>query len=156
MRIVTLLLESPRLYELETVDVADVPTIELLDGETYKPSETLSSGQRTIAFVAMLLLDPRGPLVIDQPEDNLANPYLAQHLCGLLAEAQQATQLVFVTHNGNIPILGRVQRVFEFKGDGTRGWVAATGAPKAVAEPMENNFEGGREAFVARKDFYGA
>jgi hypothetical protein len=155
MRLASTLLESPRVYRLETVDVADVPTISLLHGETYKPSHELSSGQRTVAFVSILLLDKRGPLVVDQPEDNVANRYLAEYLCGVFADVQKDVQLVFVTHNGNIPILGQAERVFEMQADGQRGWIASEGPAKAVLGPMENNFEGGRGAFVQRKDFYG-
>jgi hypothetical protein len=155
IRLVATLLESPRLYELETVDVPHVPTVSLVHGERLKPSDTLSSGQKTLAFFSILLLDRRGPLVIDQPEDNVANRPLAEQMCALLASAQEDMQLLFVTHNGNIPILGRVDRVFELEADGRRGWVAAEGEAREVLVPMENNFEGGRAAFVARKDFYG-
>ena len=154
MRLAGVLAEDGRIYELESVEVEDVPVIRLRHGETYKESEKLSSGQRTIAFVSILLLDKRGPLIADQPEDNLANRYLAQHLCVALAESQDE-QFIFVTHNGNIPILGRAQKVFELQADGERAWVSAHGESKTVQEPMENNFEGGREAFVVRKEFYG-
>ncbi|HEY2509311.1 MAG TPA: hypothetical protein VGI39_00520 [Polyangiaceae bacterium] len=155
MRLVSVLLEHPRRYELETGDLPDVPVIKLLHGETYKPSSELSSGQRTVAFASILLLDKRGPLIADQPEDNVANRYLADYLCGVFAEVQEDAQLLFVTHNGNIPILGCMDRVFEFDSDGKHGWVAAEGDTRAVQEPMENNFEGGRRAFVKRKAFYG-
>jgi hypothetical protein len=39
--------------------------------------------------------------------------------------------------------------------DGARGRVAAAGEASEVLTPMENNFEGGRGAFVARRDFSG-
>jgi len=154
MRLVTTLLDNPRVYELETVDVPHVPVVALVHGGEPKPSETLSSGQRKVAFFSLLTLDRSGPLVVDQPEDDLANPYLAKHLCPMFAEAQDM-QFVFVTHDGNIPILGRAERLFALESDGKRAWVGAQGEPGAVREPMEDNFEGGRGAFVARKDFYG-
>jgi hypothetical protein len=155
MRLATVLLESPNVYRLDTVDLPDLPTISLRDGKEWKPSDQLSSGQRIVLFAELLLLDNRGPLVMDQPEDNVANPYLAQHLCRVFAEAQNEAQLIFVTHNGNVPILGRFERVFEMAADGARGRVAAAGEASEVLTPMENNFEGGRGAFVARRDFYG-
>jgi hypothetical protein len=155
IRLLTVLLESPHVYRLETVDLPDIPMISLLHGKEPKPSEQLSSGQRIALFAELLLLDSRGPLVMDQPEDNVANPYLAQHLCRVFAEAQEEAQLIFVTHNGNVPILGKFERVFEMEADGQRGRVAAKGDAREVLTPMENNFEGGRQAFVARRDFYG-
>jgi hypothetical protein len=154
MRLASVLLESPNVYRLDTVDLPDLPTISLLDG-TMKPSEELSSGQRIVLFAELLLLDNAGPLIMDQPEDNVANPYLAQHMCRVFAEVQKVAQLIFVTHNGNVPILGGFDRVFEMEADGARGRIAAQGPARELATPMENNFEGGRGAFVARRDFYG-
>ncbi len=143
MRLASVLLEAPNVYHLDTVDLPDLPTISLKDGTEWKPSQELSSGQRIVLFTELLLLDNRGPLVMDQPEDNVANPYLAQHLCRVFAEAQKDAQLLFVTHIGNVPILGRFERVFEMAADGAHGRVAAAGEASEVLTPMENNFEGG-------------
>jgi hypothetical protein len=41
-----------------------------------------------------------------------------------------------------------------FSPDGRCGLVRVAGAPKQLMVPMENHLEGGREAFVTRKDFY--
>ena len=39
--------------------------------------QSLSAGQRCVAVFPLLLRNSRGPLVIDQPEDNLDNRYIA-------------------------------------------------------------------------------
>ncbi len=57
--------------------------------------------------------------------------------CVALAESQEDEQFI------------------ELQADGQRAWVSAHGESKTVQEPMENNFEGGREAFALRKEFYG-
>jgi hypothetical protein len=136
------------------VDVPHIPIVSLLVGDKPKASETLSSSNRKLAFLSIILL-LRSVLIIDQPEDDVPNRRLAGSLCAMLADVQDEMQFVFVSHNGNIPILGRVRRLFEMESDGTRGWLAAQGEPAAVREQMELNFEGGRTAFVARRDFYG-
>src|SRR5205823_3357747 len=56
------------LGRIETVEVEDVPSIELLDG-TYKASRRLSAGQRCTTILPVLLLEGDRPLLIDQPED---------------------------------------------------------------------------------------
>ena len=155
MRLITELLDNERVYRLETVDMPHIPVVWLFHGKEPKPSETLSSGQRKLAFFALLLLDRTGTVIVDQPEDDLANRFLATDLCPMFAEAQADMQFIFVSHNGNVPILGRAQRLFEMASDGKRAWIGAAGEPSAVREPMEDNFEGGRSAFLARKEFYG-
>ena len=154
-RLVDRLRATERVYELETVDMPHVPVVTFMHGTTPKASETLSSGQRKEAFFALMLVDRSRVLVIDQPEDDVANKYLAGPLCAMFAEVQDEMQFLFVTHDGNIPILGKARQVIHFASDGRRAWVESQGEPEGLREPMEDNFEGGRSAFVARKEFYG-
>src|SRR4029078_4475181 len=60
-------------YEIETVDLDDRPCIELKDGEQYKESPHLSTGQRCTTILPILLVQSERPLLIDQPEDTLHN-----------------------------------------------------------------------------------
>ena len=112
---------------LETVELADEPLIELLDGETYKNAADLSTGQRCTVILPILLLESERPLLIDQPEDNLDNAYIYDTVVRSLREAKGGRQLIFVTHNPNIPVLGEAERVFVFNSDGKRGTVTRTG-----------------------------
>ena len=62
---------------LKVVDDDDIE-IELKVGEAgFVPIQNLSAGQRCTAVFPLLLRNTRGPLVIDQPEDNLDNRYIA-------------------------------------------------------------------------------
>jgi hypothetical protein len=123
-------------------------------GSESKPHDELSSGQRIATFVKIMLLDLRGPFIVDTPEHDVSSKYLAEHICPALAEAQ--VQYIIVTHAGNVPVLGRARRVIElYSADGTGGAVKKAGAPREALEPMADHLEGGREAFVKRKDFYG-
>jgi ATPase subunit of ABC transporter with duplicated ATPase domains len=63
-------------YEIEAVDLKDVPCIELLDGDKYKESPNLSTGQRCTTILPILLVQSERPLLIDQPEDNLDNAFI--------------------------------------------------------------------------------
>ena len=84
--------------------------------------------------LSLVLLERTGPFIADQPEDNLANRYVAEHLCPVFSEVQSNGQFIVVTHNASLPILGRARRGIELQADGKRGWVEGLGTPR----PMEN------------------
>ncbi len=54
---------------MEVVNMPDLPKIELNDHDTYKTTETLSTGQKCNTILPILLLDSDRPLLVDQPED---------------------------------------------------------------------------------------
>ena len=54
-------------YTIETVALDDQPSIELLDGDTFKDSTHLSTGQRCTTILPILLTQSERPLLIDQP-----------------------------------------------------------------------------------------
>jgi hypothetical protein len=64
-KVVAALFNSPLLFELETVELLDMPRIELKDGETHKDSLSLSTGQKCTAILPILLLDSDNPLLVD-------------------------------------------------------------------------------------------
>jgi ABC-type lipoprotein export system ATPase subunit len=54
----------------------------------------------------MLLLDNSDPLLMDQPEDNLDNAFIAEWIVTELRNAKSSRQFLFATHNANIPVFG--------------------------------------------------
>lgn len=154
-RIVVHLQGSDQIGKLETVDLEDEPLIALKDGADYKNSADLSTGQRCTVILPILLLDSERPLLIDQPEDNLDNAFVYDTIVRSLGEAKGGRQLIFVTHNPNIPVLGDAERVFVFNSDGRRGSVSHVGTVDNVKGQIEHLLEGGKEAFVLRMHKYG-
>ncbi len=146
---------SETLFQLECVDLGDTPTIELNDNGEHKPSPALSTGQKCTAVLPILLLDSANPLLIDQPEDNLDNRFIFEHIVRSLCAAKVSRQLVFVTHNPNIPVLGDAERVFVLDSDGTRAFVARTGGVDDCRHEILTLLEGGAEAFAQRQLRYG-
>jgi len=142
-------------YEIESVDLEDVPRIELLDGGTYKQSPNLSTGQRCTTILPILLVQSERPLLIDQPEDNLDNAFIYDTVVQALRAAKGTRQVIFVTHNPNIPVLGEADRVFVFESDGQHARVRRVGNVDDCKEDIETILEGGREAFLQRKARYG-
>jgi len=142
-------------YTIETVALDDRPCIELLDGDTFKESTHLSTGQRCTTILPILLTQSERPLLIDQPEDNLDNAFVYETIVRALRTIKGNRQVIFVTHNPNIPVLGEAERVFVFSSDGQHSTLKQVGTVDECREQIERILEGGREAFLLRKARYG-
>lgn len=148
-------LSNPKLlFELETVELLDLPRIELKDGDTYKDSLSLSTGQKCTAILPILLLDSANPLLIDQPEDNLDNRFIFETVVDSIHKVKTGRQLIFVTHNPNIPVLGNAERVFVLDSDGSAARMANEGTVDECKSEIVTLLEGGEDAFKARKYRY--
>ena len=145
---------SPLLYQLETVELIDLPRIELLDGGVYKDSLTLSTGQKCTAILPILLMDNENPLLVDQPEDNLDNRFIYTTVVKRIREMKHRRQLVFVTHNPNIPVLGDAEKVFVLSSTGASASKAKEGTVDQCKDEVVMLLEGGEEAFRERKKRY--
>jgi hypothetical protein len=153
-KVVATLLNSPLLFDLETVEMLDQPRIELKDGVHYKDSLALSTGQKCTAILPILLLDSDNPLIVDQPEDNLDNRFIFEAVVDSIRKVKRHRQLIFVTHNPNIPVLGDAERVFVLDSDGTNARKANEGSVDDVKPDIVTLLEGGEDAFKARKCRY--
>jgi energy-coupling factor transporter ATP-binding protein EcfA2 len=148
-------LSSPRLLmEIETVELVDHTKIELLDGGAYKDALSLSTGQKCTAILPILLLDSDQPLLVDQPEDNLDNGFIYETVVETIQKAKAKRQLIFITHNPNIPVLGDADRVFVLKSNGAAARVAKAGTVDQCKDDIVKLLEGGEEAFKRRKQRY--
>ncbi|NQU20409.1 MAG: hypothetical protein HQ567_03935, partial [Candidatus Nealsonbacteria bacterium] len=151
---ITTLDGSQTLFDLQTVELMDRPQIELLDGRTYKESMSLSTGQKCTAILPILLMDSQNPLLVDQPEDNLDNGFIYGTIVDNVCRIKAQRQLIFVTHNPNIPVLGDAERVFVLKSDGRCGQKIKEGSVDRCKDQIVALLEGGEEAFKQRKERY--
>lgn len=142
-------------YEIETVDMDDRPSVELKDGDRFKESSQLSTGQRCTTILPILLVQSERPLLIDQPEDNLDNAFVYETVVTALRAVKGSRQVIFVTHNPNIPVLGEAERVFVFSSDGQHSALQQVGTVDECKANIERILEGGEEAFLKRKARYG-
>lgn len=144
----------PRLLELQIVDMNEVPTIELCDNGIYKDSGSLSTGQKCTAILPILLWEGNTPLIIDQPEDNLDNRFIYDTVVSALKSVKPLRQLIFVTHNPNIPVLGHASQVVVMQSDGLSGSVTKVGDVDGCRDEIVDLLEGGKEAFEKRSAKY--
>ena len=151
--VLTEMSKPENLYELETVGLDDTPSIQLDDGG-YKDSASLSTGQKCTAILPILLFESANPLLIDQPEDNLDNGFVFGTVVKSLHKVSGNRQLIFVTHNPNIPVLGNAARVVVMHSNGQNALPKAAGDVDGCKEHIVSLLEGGEEAFKKRMKRY--
>ncbi|MBP7948881.1 MAG: AAA family ATPase [Verrucomicrobiales bacterium] len=143
-----------KLAELETVSLDDSPTIKLRVGDQNKDSGTLSTGQKCTTVLPILLLEGGNPLLIDQPEDNLDNRFIFETVVDNIHKVKSSRQLIFVTHNPNIPVLGDASQVIVMESGGERARPISTGSVDECKADIVTLLEGGAEAFRRRGQRY--
>lgn len=124
----------------------------------FKPLSKLSTGQQCTAILHMLLLENADPLIMDQPEDNLDNAFIAERIVHELRAAKTSRQFLFATHNANIPVFGDAEWIGVFTSMENHGSLD-TNAQGSIDVPVirdqvANILEGGRAAFIQRKEKY--
>ncbi len=118
--------------------------------------DDLSTGQKNTAILSLLLAAGKGPVLIDQPEDQLDSEFLFQELVPMIRDAREKRQLIIITHNANIPVNADAELVYSLEareGHGkcrTQGGLDRRETAKAVLDIME----GSEEAFRRRKEKY--
>lgn len=145
---------SDTLFELETVELNDLPKIELNDNGEFKESQALSTGQKCTTILPILMLESDRPLLIDQPEDNLDNRFIFECVVNRIREIKGRRQLTFVTHNPNIPVLGDADKVFVLDSDGSTARLTRYGTVDECKSEIVTLLEGGEEAFLQRQKRY--
>ena len=141
---------------LATVTVDDSVVLQLLDGTDYKDISDLSTGQRCTVVLPLVLRHTDRVLIVDQPEDHIDNAFVADTLIVSVLARRDDSQIIFSTHNANIPVLGNADRVVQLGSDGKRGFPLfnSTLNDPNVIHAIMTVMEGGAEAFGKRATFY--
>jgi ABC-type nitrate/sulfonate/bicarbonate transport system ATPase subunit len=122
------------------------------------PVNQLSDGQRhTIFLTIAMLAESDAPLIIDQPEDDLDNAFVFSSVVETLRLVKECRQVIVVTHNANIAVLGDAEMIFPMRRTDDRGVALDRGAidRKETRNEVQRILEGGEEAFRRRKEIYG-
>jgi hypothetical protein len=118
----------------------------------------LSLGQQQSVLLALIISsDATRPLIIDQPEDNLDGEFIYATLVPVLRRAKERRQVIIVTHNPNVAVLGDAEQVIVMKAMSDHGEIAARGSidNPATRDAACAILEGAREAFLRRAKVYG-
>ena len=84
-----------------------------------KNFDNLSAGWKTSVILDLILGwdNDNAPLIIDQPEDNLATGYINTGLLEAIMKCKARKQIILVSHNATIPMLGDAQNVIMCRND---------------------------------------
>lgn len=159
--------EPDLLSALEAVAVHDRPRltvtkrVEEKDGQVrYVPRDfnRLSLGQQQSVLLALMLTSQsKAPLIVDQPEDNLDSEFIYKTLVPVIRAAKERRQVIVVTHNANIAVLGDAELIVALKATAERATVVTRGSidHNVTCEAACDILEGSRQAFERRAAIYG-
>lgn len=150
-------LREADLGALGTASVEDLVDFQLLDGADYKDIGELSTGQRCTVILPIVLRHTERMLIVDQPEDHIDNAFIADTLILSVLSRDPTSQIIFTSHNANIPVLGNANHVVQLGSDGKRGFALASASLETptVVQAITSVMEGGLQAFEKRRSFYG-
>lgn len=119
-------------------------------------SGTLSEGQRNTVLLNLMLARGEGPIVIDQPEDELDSSFIYHTLVRDLRAAKAKRQLIVATHNANLPVNADAEFIYAIEAREGRGQLLSQGGldRKVVAEAVLDIMEGSEQAFRRRSEKY--
>jgi len=161
------LAEPASKFRLERVLLHDLPRLRVARAHVDASGQTrhivrdfskLSLGQQQSVLLALMLSsNSEKPLIIDQPEDNLDGEFIYRTLVPVLRRAKERRQVIIVTHNANVAVLGDAELIVVMKAANDRGSVVSRGS---IDEPETRRIacgilEGSPEAFLRRAKMYG-
>lgn len=136
-------------------------TVVMTDGTTTYPVRDfakLSLGQQQAILLTILLFSKsRVPLIIDQPEDNLDGEFIYKTVVRSLRSIKEHRQVVIVTHNPNIAVLGDAELIIPLRGASELSVIRNRGSIDSAdtKEIVCTILEGSQKAFKRRQEVYG-
>lgn len=119
-----------------------------------------SPGQKCAALLAFILNSGDNPLIIDQPEDDLDNSLIYNLVVKSIRKIKNRRQIIIVTHNPNIPVLGDAEGIIILERNSEGKVVfrenkkAGCIEEKVIRQGICNIMEGGEDAFRKREAKY--
>lgn len=110
-----------------------------------------SQGEQAATLLNILMNQAEGPLIIDQPEEDLDNRII-NDIIKTIRKTKDDRQLILATHNANITVNGDSENVLEL----VLGKPRCCGAidEPAVRDAITGTMEGGKNAFELRRKKY--
>lgn len=145
------------LYSIIFTDLKDQVIVELkVQDEMYKPMEELSVGSKCTAILSIALVEGRCPLIVDQPEDALDNPFVFEQIVKTVRQSKEGRQYIFATHNSNVAVASDADLIYCLKATASHGGIDKRGSIDQIStrDRVVANLEGGRNAFALRSQKY--
>lgn len=112
--------QSPKVQNYDDFEIKVNKSFESLNKKIYKIQtsddrdfDSLSAGWKTSVILDIILGYDKdiAPIIIDQPEDNLATNYINKGLVTAIKKIKSKKQVILVSHNATIPMLADAQNI---------------------------------------------
>lgn len=112
--------QSPKVQDYDDFEIRVNKNFESLNKKKYKIKtsdsrdfDNLSAGWKTSVILDIILGydGDIAPIIIDQPEDNLATNYINKGLVRAIKKIKPKKQVILVSHNATIPMLADAQNI---------------------------------------------
>lgn len=112
--------QQPKVHSYEDFEKKIYSDFENLNKKKYKiitdggkDFDSLSPGWKTSVILDLILgyEEDISPIIIDQPEDNLATNYINKGLVCAIKKIKAKKQVILVSHNATIPMLADAQNI---------------------------------------------
>ena len=123
-----------------------------------KSIKKLSAGQRGTVYLRMQLAANlySETIIIDQPEDDLDNEFITEHLVKLFKKIKKYRQVIIVSHNANLVVNADSEQVIvASNNDGVLSYKTGPLENPEINKEICKILEGGRSAFEKREQKYG-
>lgn len=158
--------DSYNYEDFDSLDFDDKPSIivtKVVEDElgstqhVNRPLNQLSLGQQQSILLAILLQSKsKVPLLIDQPEDNLDSEFIYKSIVANLRKIKEHRQVIIVTHNPNIAVLGDAELIIPLKSTSIKSLIMERGSidNERTRKLCCEILEGGERAFRKRQEIY--
>ena len=123
------------------------------DGATSKNN---SPGYNSEKYLEIILSNPNNKVVcIDQPEDNLGNKFISEHLVQMIRKLKFKCQIFLVTHNPSIVVYGDAESIIIADNENNRiSYKQIVLENKNAQEEICSILDGGEYIFDKRSQKY--
>lgn len=122
---------------------------------------SLSPGWKTAILLDLILgyEDDNAPIIIDQPEDNLAVKYINSDLVATIKRVKGRKQVILVSHNATIPMMADAQTIVLCENDGSKITIRSASlegaiGDKKVLDYIAEQTDGGKSSIKKRVKKY--
>lgn len=123
--------------------------------------DKMSPGWKTSVLLDIILGYDQdlAPLIIDQPEDNLATNYINDGLIKSIKSIKTKKQVILVSHNATIPMLGDAQNIILCKNEGEKiiirsDYLEGNIGDKSMVDYIAEITDGGKSSIKKRVKKY--
>ncbi len=160
--------QKPKVHDYDDFENKIYTDFEKLNKKKYKiitsdgrKFENLSPGWKTSVILDIILGYDKdsAPIIIDQPEDNLATDYINKGLVRAVKKIKSKKQIILVSHNATIPMLADAQNVVFCKNDNNKLIIKSSSLEgmiedKNVVDLIASTTDGGKSSIKKRVKKY--